>query len=84
MHEMKEVGRVGSVLRMTPRFQSWHWGTQRSTLLLRDQSLGERKTKRLNSVELEMLVNEQMEILMCKLESRSRVRRTGVEHSGGI
>lgn len=59
---------------MTPRFQSRPVGcTCRCHSLIKESEFGRgRKIKTLNSAEFEMLVSEQMEMLKCKLESRSR------------
>ena len=59
--------------------------TLRCHPLIKESEFGRgRKIKKPNSVEFEILVSEQMEMLRCKLESRSSVQGNRVENSGVI
>lgn len=74
MPEMRELAGEGRVVENDSMVSVLGSGVHRDAIRrLRDQSLGERKTKTLNSVELEMLVSEQIEMLRCRSESRYRV-----------
>lgn len=67
---------------MIPKFPSWALGTWRCHSPIKGSEFGGGTVKRLNSVEFEVLVSEQMEMLRCKLEFSSRAQRTRVEDSG--
>lgn len=62
----------------------WHWGTWRCHSLINGSEFGGLGVKRPNSLEFEVLVSEQMEMLRCELESRYRPQRTGGKDLGVI